>query len=150
MTERSADPDAARAAALAGELRVVLGKLVRRLREHVQKGELTWSQTSAIGRLEREGPMTVTALARAEGVRPQSMGATVAALEAAGLVTGAPDPADGRQTILSLTDACRRWIEASRAAREDWLCRTLQARLSPAEQVELAASVELLKRLTDS
>jgi DNA-binding MarR family transcriptional regulator len=145
MAERSANP-----AALAGELRVVVGKLIRRLREHAQKGELTWSQISVIVRLDREGPMTVTALARAEGVRPQSMGATVAALEAAGFVTGAPDPADGRQTILSLTDACRTWLQASRAAREDWLFRTLQARLSPAEQAELASAVELLKRLADS
>jgi DNA-binding MarR family transcriptional regulator len=147
MPPQTRDPDAARAAALAGELRAVAGQLIRRLREHAHKGELTPSQLSVIGRLEREGPMTVTTLARAEGVRPQSMGATVAALEAAGLLTGAPDPADGRQTILSMTEACRRWVEASRAAREDWLFRTLQARLTPAEQAELASAVELLKRL---
>lgn len=150
MPSRSAASDAARTAALAGELRVIAGKLIRRLRDHAHKGELTWSQIGVIGRLEREGPMTVTALARAEGVRPQSMGATVFALETAGLLSGAPDPADGRQTILSLTDACRTWLEASRAAREDWLFQTLQARLSPAEQAELARSVELLKRLVDS
>jgi DNA-binding MarR family transcriptional regulator len=59
----------------------------------------------------------------------------------------APDPADGRQTLLSLTDACRKWAEEGRAARQDWLTRTLQARLSPQEQDELARGVELLKRL---
>ena len=74
------------------------------MREHTRKGELTASQRFALGRLSREGPLTVTALARAEGVRPQSMGATVAVLEAQGLVAGAPDPADGRQTLLSLTE----------------------------------------------
>jgi DNA-binding MarR family transcriptional regulator len=82
-------------------------------------------------------------------MRAQSMGPLVAALEAAGLVSGAPDPADGRQTILSLTDACRKWIQEGRAARQDWLTRTIQARLSPREQQDLAASVELLKRLVD-
>jgi DNA-binding MarR family transcriptional regulator len=80
-------------------------------------------------------------------MRPQSMGAVIAPLEAAGLVSGAPDPGDGRQTILSLTDACRKWVEEGRAARQDWLTRALQARLSPEEQDRLADAVELLKRL---
>lgn len=150
MTEISGASDAQSAAALAAELRVVIGMLTRRLREQSQKGELTWSQTSAVGRLAREGPMTVTALARAEGVRSQSMGATVAALEAAGLVAGEPDPDDGRQTILRITEACRLWIEASRAAKEDWLHRALQHRLSPEEQDELASAARLLRRLAET
>ena len=61
----------------------------------------------------------------------------------------APDPADGRQTLLSLTEACRAWVEEARAARQDWLTRTLQARLSPQEQDEVAHAIELLKRLVD-
>jgi DNA-binding MarR family transcriptional regulator len=92
----------------------------------------------------------VTALALAEGVRPQSMGATVATLEAAGFVSGAPDPTDGRKVVLSLTDAARKCVTAGRAAREDWLFRAIRARLSPAEQDDLAGAVELLKRLIDS
>ena len=149
MDQQPAYPAAAAALALAGELRILIGKLRRRLREQTHLGDLTWSQVSVLGHLDREGPATVTTLARAEGVRPQSMGATVAALEAAGLVSGAPDPADGRQTILSLTPACEEWLKASRAAREDWLSRSIQARFSPKEQRELAAAVELLKRLAD-
>ncbi|MDB5834323.1 MAG: Transcriptional regulator, partial [Caballeronia sp.] len=142
--------EVAHAHAVAGELRVVLGKLKRRLREEASLGEFTLSQMSALSRLEREGPATVTTLARAEGVRPQSMGATVSVLEAAGFVTGAPDPADGRQTILSLTDACREWIKASRAAREDWLFRAIRTKLTLVEQEELATTVALLNRLVDS
>ena len=46
-------------------------------------------------RLEKDGPATASSLARAEGMRPQSMGAVVAALESAGLMRGAPDPTDG-------------------------------------------------------
>ena len=91
----------------------------------------------------------MTTLARVEGVRPQSMGATVSALETAGLVRGSPDPADGRQTILSLTDACQEWLKAGRAAKEDWLSRSIQTKLAPAEQEELAHAVKLLKRLVE-
>jgi DNA-binding MarR family transcriptional regulator len=100
-------------------------------------------------RLEKHGPATVSSLARSEGMRPQSMSSAIATLEAAGLVRGAPDPEDGRQTIMSLTDACRERLRASRAARQDWLSRTITARLSPQEQDELAAAAGLLKRLID-
>ncbi len=129
---------------------MLIGKLSRRLREQAHPGDFTWSQKSVLLRLEREGPAAVTSLARAEGVRPQSMGATVATLEAAGLVCGTLDSADRRQTILSLTPACREWIAAGRAAREDWLFRAIQAQLAPEEHDALATAVELLKRLADS
>lgn len=134
---------------LAAELRTTVGRLIRLVREHTRKGELTASQRFALGRLDREGPLTVTALARAEGVRPQSMGATVAALEAQGLVAGAPDPADGRQTLLSLTDAARAFIADGRAAREGWLLQAISTRLTPAEQEQLAQALPLLRRLAD-
>ncbi|MDA8350821.1 MAG: MarR family transcriptional regulator [Pseudomonadota bacterium] len=136
-------------AALATQLRIVSGKLARRLREHGHFGELTWTQVKVLGRLDREGPATVSALAHAEGIRPQSMGATVAALKSAGLISGAPDPHDGRQTLLSLTPACHEWIQVSRAAREDWLMRAIASRLDPAEQVALATAIGLLERLLE-
>ncbi|SJZ31971.1 transcriptional regulator, MarR family [Enhydrobacter aerosaccus] len=138
-----------RAAALAQDLRALVGKLKRRLRAQAHIGDLTPSQVSVLLRLETDGPATASSLARAEGVRPQSMGAIIAALEAAGWVSGVPDPTDGRQTLLSLTDACRKWIEEGRAARQDWLTRALQVHLSPHEQDRLAEAVDLLKRLVD-
>ena len=150
MTDRQSNPDTARASAIAGELRAVLGKLKRRLRGEMDPGEFTWSQLSVLSHLEQFGPATVTTLARAEGVRPQSMGATVAGLEAAGMVTGAPDPADGRQTILSLTAACLDMIRAGRAARDDWMSHAIQTKLTPDEREDLAAAIALLKRLVDS
>jgi DNA-binding MarR family transcriptional regulator len=150
MKEKPIGPAAAHAWALAAELRVVIGALSRRLREHSYFGDLTWSQIRVLSRLEREGTATVTGLARAEGMRPQSMGATVSVLETAGLLTGTPDPSDGRQTILSLTAKCREMIKAGRAAREDWLFRALGTALAPAEQKQLAGSIALLQRLVDS
>ena len=135
------------AAALAQDLRGLVGKLKRRLREQADAGDLTPSQTSVLLRLERDGAATTSSLARAEGMRPQSMGAVVAALEGAGLVHGAPDPNDGRQTILSLTERCRQLIREGRAARQDWLSHTIQDRLTPEEQGQLAAALLLLQRL---
>lgn len=149
MTKRRNNPGIARASALARELRVVVSQLKHRLREQSHPGDYTWSQTSAVIRLERDGPATVSALARAEGVKPQSMGATIATLEAAGLVKGSPDPTDGRQTILSVTDACRELIKANREATEDWLFRAIHTKLSSAEQEQVATALELLKRLAD-
>jgi DNA-binding MarR family transcriptional regulator len=137
------------ASALAQDLRALLGKLKRRLRDQAHVGDLTPSPVAVLLRLEKDGPATASSLARAEGMRTQSMAPVIAALESAGLVSGAPDPADGRQTLLSLTPACRKWAEEGRAARQDWLTRTLQARLSPQEQVELVRAVELLKQLVD-
>jgi DNA-binding MarR family transcriptional regulator len=91
---------AAIVSALAHDLRRIAGKLKRRLRDQANVGELTPSQTSVLLRLEKDGPATTSGLARLEGMRPQSMGAVITALEGAGLVSGAPDPADGRQTLL--------------------------------------------------
>jgi DNA-binding MarR family transcriptional regulator len=84
-----------------------------------------------------------------EGVRSQSMGATVAVLENLGLVKGSPDAEDGRQTILSLTPACRELIRSGRAARQDWLLRAIQTKLTPDEQAQLAFALRLIGRLVD-
>jgi DNA-binding MarR family transcriptional regulator len=149
MNDQPNNSPAARAPALAAELRVLVGRLKRRLREQADAGDLTPSQVSALLRLEKDGPATVSSLARTEGMRPQSMGTAIAALEATGFVSGAPDPNDGRQTMLSLTDTCRKWIKEGRAARQDWLARTIAARLSVQEQENLAATIELLKRLIE-
>ena len=138
-----------RAAELAHNLRSVIGRLIRRLRDQAHVGDLTVSQISALSRLENEGPMTVTALAKAEAMRPQSMGANVAALTAAGLVESAQDPNDGRQMLLSLTRTCREMVAAGRAKREDWLARTIAEKLSAPEQEHLLRAVQLLERLAD-
>ncbi|WP_395397541.1 MarR family winged helix-turn-helix transcriptional regulator [Novosphingobium sp. BL-8A] len=137
------------AARLAQDLRLLVGRMKRRLREQAGAGDLTPSQTSVLLRLEKHGPATTSDLARAEGMRPQSMGAVISALEEAGMVIGTPDPADGRRTILSLSENCRNWMQEGRAARQDWLARTIHARLDTEEQEVLATALALLKRLVD-
>ncbi len=139
-----------RADALAADLRAVISRLKRTLRAQSQSsthGDFTSTQIAVLLRLEREGPASASELARAEGIRTQSMGAAIAPLEAAGLVAGEPDPSDGRRTILSLTDAARALIADGRNARQDWLSHAIRERLSGAEQAQLAAAMALLKRL---
>jgi DNA-binding MarR family transcriptional regulator len=149
MSDRSGISSPERASALALELRTSLGKLKRKLRSQAGQEDLTSSQVSVLLRLEKDGPATVSNLARAEAMRPQSMSAVIAPLEAAGLVSGTPDPNDGRQTLFSLTKMCRKRIQERRAAKQDWLTRNIQARLSAQEQKKLAAALEILARLVE-
>jgi Transcriptional regulators len=149
MNKPSSPPQSIDLAALAGELRISVSRLVRRAREHSQTGDFTSAQTSVLFHLDRDGPATVSALARAEGVKPQSMRITVAGLETLGVIKGKADPADRRQTLIDLTPSFRRALQANRAAKEDWLLRALQAQLSAQEQATLAAAVGLLQRLAD-
>ncbi|HEU0278007.1 MAG TPA: MarR family transcriptional regulator [Rhodanobacteraceae bacterium] len=134
----------------ARELRALAGKLKRLLREKVGVEGLTLSQVAVLIHLERQGTATVSDLARAENVRPQSMRTTVASLQALGLVSGAPDPGDGRRTLLALTRLAHEKISTNRAAREDWLFHAILDRFSASEQDALARGVALLKRLAES
>jgi DNA-binding MarR family transcriptional regulator len=149
MPPTQPDEQTARAAALALELRVLFGQMKRRLRDQTDVGELNWGQVGVLGRLEAAGKATVTSLAREEGMRPQSMGAIVASLADAGFILGTPDPEDGRQTILSLSVHGLAWVQTARAARQDWLTRAIEARLTIPEQEELSNAMVLLKRLIE-
>ncbi len=149
MPSDSDDRSVDNAFVLANELRTVVSALNRRFREQVTARELTTAQKSALIRLERDGPTTTAVLARAEAMRPQSMGALLSSLQVEGYVTAAPDPSDGRQTILSVTARWRDWAEAARLARRDWLFRAVQAELDSAEQRELKAIIPLLRRLVE-
>jgi DNA-binding MarR family transcriptional regulator len=133
----------------ATQLRTLVAKLRRRLVEQANPGDFSASQSAVLSRLYNEGPATLTALATAEGMRPQSMSAIVSALQAAGFVTGSPDPGDGRRTILALSDHALETVEAARIVKNDWLFRTIKSRLDPEQQAQLASSIELLQRLIE-
>ena len=131
------------------ELSLAIGQLLRRLRAELNPDELTWSQTVALARLEKAGPMTTADLARAELVKPQSMGATLAELEREGLVERHPHPTDGRQVLFALTDG---GVEARRkrsAAKQKWLLAAM-AKLDPGEQQTLISAAALIKRLGEA
>ena len=133
----------------ASELRTVISRLRRRLRVVADLGDLTPSQTSVLSRLDKNGPVSASDLAAAERVRPQSMAATLAAIEQHGMIRRDPDPADGRRQLISLTDAARETILGSRRAREEWLSRTLADDFTEAERQTVLAALMLLDRLVE-
>jgi DNA-binding MarR family transcriptional regulator len=143
----SEDPDVGQVAAA---LRVSIGLLLRRLRQVQVEGELTLPESSALTRLDRGGPTTPSELAKLEQISPQSMGATLAALEAQGLVGRRPDPRDGRRVVLSVTEAGRAVLLDKRNARAEQLAKALSAGFTPAELRQLMAAAPLLERLAQS
>ncbi|MES1937511.1 MarR family winged helix-turn-helix transcriptional regulator [Salinisphaera hydrothermalis] len=136
-------------AILASDLRATFGMLKRRLRERGGVGDLTHSQTDVLRWLDRHGSASVSHLAREVGMRPQSMSPIIAALEAEGLVSGSPDPNDGRQTLISLTSLFQDKLAKGRAAREDWLARQIE-QLSSDEQAHLVAAAAILRRISEN
>ncbi|MET7287936.1 MarR family transcriptional regulator [Streptomyces sp. NPDC005573] len=136
------------AALAARDLRVVFSRLRRRIREVAQDADLTPSQESALSLAGKHGAATASALAAAEGVRPQSMAATLAALEQHGLIRRAPDPADGRRQLVTLTDAGRTRVEGNKQLREEWLARAFQDRFTEEERSTVLTALELMDRLS--
>jgi DNA-binding MarR family transcriptional regulator len=132
---------------LASELRVVLGQIVRRLRE---QHRFSLSQAAVLGRLDREEVSSVSELAAAERVRPQSMAQTVRDLEEAGHVSRRPDPQDGRRSFVELTPAGLEALHATRARREDWLTQTLDRELDADEREIVRRALSLLGRVADA
>ncbi len=134
----------------ATELALALGLLVRRLRSAVpaESHELSWTQMGVLRRLDTEGAATTADLARAEGVKPQSMGATVAALEELGVVERKPHPTDGRQVNIALTAKGASMRKDARMAKRMWLAEAI-AKLDAKEQKNVPAITELIKRLAE-
>jgi len=142
-------PTRAAGPALSSELRIAVMRLARRMRQERATDTYTMSQLSALATLERDGALTLGALAAAEKVQPPSMTRIVAALEEAGLVRRTPHPTDGRQIELAVTADGVKLLAADRKRRDAWLARRL-AELNPDERATLHAASEILGRLAQS
>lgn len=103
-----------------------------------------------LARLADGGPATTADLARSEFVRPQSMRLTLGALEEQGVVERAPDPADGRKSVMSITEAGRTTLAEVRAAKRNWLAEAVAAELDGAERRTVAEAASLIERLVGS
>ena len=121
-------------------------RMARRLRAERGDHGLTLTQLAAMATLHRHGAMTPGELAAHERDRPPSMTRTVTGLENLGLVVRTPDPEDGRQVLVSLSEQGQDILRADRAQREQWLARRLAA-LDPSDRATLQRAAAILDRL---
>lgn len=135
---------------VADALRTSIGLLLRRLRQVPVEGEPTLPETSALARLDRGGPATPGALAKAEQISPQSMGTTLSGLEARGLIERRPDPTDGRRVVMSLTEAGRSVLRNKRNARTQHMAQALSAEFTSDERQQLLVAAPLIERLAQT
>lgn len=133
-------------AALAERLRVAVGRLARKLRQH-SLGGLTPSQSSLLATLDRRGPMSMSRLASLEAISRPSTTGIVARLIDTGLITKSDDPEDGRSAIVAITAAGSELLEQRRRERTAFLARRIDL-LSDEEQLVLAKAAELIERIT--
>src|ERR1700712_3700108 len=124
----------------ADALVVNLSRLARRLRQRPLTGELSQPESAALAKLTRDNAMTVADLARAEDVRPQSMGAIVGALERRGLLKRQRDRTDGRRVLITVTKAGREAIDRGRTPRGDQLAAGLASGFTDEELEQLVAA----------
>ncbi len=125
-----------------------IGTLVRRLRFETAEHELSLTQRAVLARLAREGERTISDLARAEGMKPQSMSTTVANLEELGMVERRAHPTDGRQTNIVLTREGQIVQSEMRAARRSWLGDQV-AQLTAAQQKTLFEAAKIMRQMGD-
>ncbi|ALG83478.1 MarR family winged helix-turn-helix transcriptional regulator [Gordonia phthalatica] len=131
------------------QLRLLVAELNRKLRAHSTVMDLTRSQSAVVSTLDRIGPTSTADLARAHGMRQQSMAAIVTALTDAGLVVGSPDPSDRRRVLLDLTGTARTALDTGRLQRADWLSHAIGSALTDDEVERLRDALGLLQRVAD-
>jgi DNA-binding MarR family transcriptional regulator len=131
-------------------LKLVIGRIARRLRQTHAVGDLTLSEVSVLARLERDGASTPSVLAEQERVRPQAMANTLATLEERGLVDRRPDAVDGRRAVLTVTDGGRTMVLNRRSESTERMTSVLRGEFDAAELRNLAAVLPLLERLAEN
>src|SRR5580658_3150359 len=125
-----------------------IGLLVRRVRAAAASHELSLTESAVMARLANDGPATIADLARAERMKPQSMGATVAALEEMGMVERKPHPTDGRQVNIELTAKGAAVRKSRGDAKRTWLAQAI-AQLDEQERQTLFKAAEIMRRLVE-
>jgi DNA-binding MarR family transcriptional regulator len=131
------------------EFSQAIGLLVRRVRAAAASHELSLTEAAVMTRLAKDGPATAADLARAESMKPQSMGATIAALEERGLLERKPHPTDGRQLNIELTAKGIAVRKSAREAKRTWLAQAV-AQLDEQERETLFEAGAIIRRLAES
>ena len=133
----------------AGEAKIVRAvlRLARRLRRPASDGEITGSGLGLLALLHRQGPMSAVALARGEGLQPQSLSRLLVRLEDAALIERPTDPADRRRQLIALTDAGATALHRAMARRRQWLANAMSQRLDSSDRLTLLAASDVMLRL---
>jgi DNA-binding MarR family transcriptional regulator len=131
------------------ELRLVLQRVARRIRNNRSDESLGDSQMGVLFLLEKHGDASPSSLAEHERVSPPSMNRTLNGLEERGLVRRTPSLDDARKVSVSITDQGRDLIRETRRLRTAWFSRQL-AGLDPDERAALEAVIPILRRIADA
>ena len=148
VTRQVAETEGLTDVELAARLRMTLGRLNRRLRQHGPQ-TLTSSQASTLASVEAIGPVRLGDLAAAEGVSAPTQSRLVASLEAQSLLRRTPDVDDRRATLLEITPEGRRQLEQLRTERSAFLVERLGT-LSPAQRAALVSALDVLEDLAET
>jgi DNA-binding MarR family transcriptional regulator len=136
-------------AAVAQRLRILVGRLRRRLQDASAVGGLSAPQASALARLASGEPLSASQLAGAERVRPQSMAKTLTALQEQGLIRREADTDDARRQLIFLTEHGRDYAQGARASREEWLSEAFDQRFTEDERLVIDQALTLLERVVE-
>jgi DNA-binding MarR family transcriptional regulator len=131
---------------LAHQLRPVIARLARRLRQQAE--ELSPSQSAALATIDCHGPITPSELAARERIQRPTATRVLARLEEAGLVARTADPADRRSSLVSTTPAGHALLASVRERKDAYLARRLE-RLSPEDLAALERAAGILERMLD-
>ena len=130
------------------DLTQAIGVLIRRVRAAADSHELSLTESAVLNRLATDGPATTAELARAESMKPQSMGTTIAALEEMKLVQRKPHSTDGRQVNIELTAKGAAVRKSVKDAKRTWLAQAI-AQLGEEDRETLFKAGEIIKRLAE-
>jgi DNA-binding MarR family transcriptional regulator len=130
------------------DLTQAIGLLVRRLRAATASDDFSLTEAAVLGSLAKGGPLTTAELARAQAVKPQSMGTIIAALAARGLVERKPHPTDSRQVPIELTAKGADLRKRTHEAKRTWLAQAI-AGLDQQDQETLFAAGDIIRRLVE-
>jgi DNA-binding MarR family transcriptional regulator len=131
----------------AARLRLAIVRTARRMRQEADSG-LSPSLTAALATIERHGPLTPSELADAERIKRPTATRIAAALEAEELIVRAPDPSDGRASLLSASPRGRELLKRLRTRKNAYLSRRLRE-LDPADHEALDRAAEVLERMLE-
>jgi DNA-binding MarR family transcriptional regulator len=131
----------------ASRLRLAIVRTARRMRQEAGT-DLSPTLTAALGTIERHGPLTPSELAHAERVKRPTATRIAASLEAEGLIVRAPDPSDGRGSLLSISPRGRDLLRRLRKRKNAYLSRRLRE-LDSHDVEALERAAEVLERMLE-